>query len=72
MPNCNPVTTINENQCIGDSLDIINTNFSTLDSCLRTNFNTLIQNLTAFAQSPATVYTNLSTQFRNLSSLIIS
>lgn len=69
------ITIIDENECIGDSLTTINTNFSAIDNVsdiTKQNFNTLIRTLTSFAQSPATTYTSLSTQFRALSSLIIT
>lgn len=74
MSSCNFTTLIDENQCIGDSLDTINANFSALDvaACdTKVTYNTLIRTLTAFAANPATTYTTLSTQFRELSSLII-
>ena len=72
---CNFTTAIDENQCIGDSLDTFNANFSAIDTnvCTIVNqYNTLIRTLTAFAASPATTYTGLSTQFLSLNSLIIS
>jgi hypothetical protein len=67
-------TIISEDECIGDSLDTINSNFANLDttsSSISAQFNTLIQTLTGFAPT-GTDYTSLSTQFINLSSLITS
>lgn len=61
------ITPINENECIGDSLELINSNFDSLD----TKLSTLITTLTTFAQAPgATVYTNLSTQLRSLATIL--
>lgn len=69
---------IDENDCIGDSLDTLNNNYLALDSGawalssafleLKQNYNTLIQSLTSFAQ---TEYTSLSTSLIQLSSLQI-
>jgi hypothetical protein len=69
---------ISEDECMGDSLSKINSNFANLDgsaqllsATLVTNFNTLIRSLTGFAAS-GTEYTSLSTSFRSLSSFIIN
>jgi hypothetical protein len=73
-------TVINENEYIGDSLVTINTNYSNLDESLvtlssenitlKSNYNTLIRSLSGLG-APGTVYTDLSTTFINLTSLII-
>lgn len=70
--------TIDENQCIGDSLDIINTNYTNLDTALATasaqnvllvsKYNTLVQTLTSVG-APGTNYNSLSTVFLTLSTL---
>lgn len=75
--NYNP---IDENLCIGDTLQYFNNNYQTLDTVVwslstqnavyKTQYNTLIQTLTGFATA-GTDYTSLSTVFINLSSLII-
>jgi hypothetical protein len=69
---------ISDDECMGDSLSKINSNFANLDNSaqilsatLVTNFNTLIRSLTGFAPT-GTQYTSLSTSFRSLSSFIIN
>jgi hypothetical protein len=72
---------IDENDCIGDSLPLINRNYVLLDNglselsaqhtLLKTQYNTLIQSITSIG-SLETDYTSLSTAFLSLSSLIVS
>jgi hypothetical protein len=78
---------INENQCIGDSLPIINSNYMNLDNSLAVlssqhitlsgQYTTLkfqyntLIRALSGAANPGTTYNSLSTVFRTLSSLVI-
>jgi len=65
MSNCNTTTQIDENLCIGDSLSIINTNFSNLDSVtcsLSSSQNSLISDLRIYS----TIFNNSTVNMLNL------
>lgn len=71
---------IDENQCIGDSLDRINNNYTNLDTGLATasaqnitlinKYNTLVRSLTSVG-AVGTDYTSLSAIFQSLQTLIV-
>lgn len=73
--------TIQESECIGDSLTVINNNYVNLDTALATTsaqnltlkaaFNTLVRSLTSVG-SPGTTYNSLSTVFQGLSAFVLS
>jgi hypothetical protein len=74
------VTEINEDQCMGDTLPTINSNYVNLNNAilavsasnilLKNQHNTLIQTLTGIG-AVGTTYNSLSTTFLTLSTLII-
>ena len=73
-------TEISDNECIGDSLATINTNFVNLDTgvvavsaqniILKVNYNSLIRSLSGLG-APGTNYNSLSSTFISLSSLVV-
>jgi len=74
------IQTINETECMGDSLPKINTNYTNLDTnlaslssqhlTLKARYNTLVRSLTGVG-APGTTYNSLSSVFQTLSALVI-
>jgi len=75
MSNCNTTTQIDENLCIGDSLSIINTNFSNLDTVtcnLSSSQNTLISDLIIYSKAFNNSTVNMLTLMDNVLSVAVS
>lgn len=74
MSNCNTTTQIDENLCIGDSLSIINTNFSNLDSItcsLSSSQNSLISELRTYSLAFNNSTVNMLNLMHNASAISV-
>ena len=75
MSNCNTTTQIDENLCIGDSLSIINTNFSNLDTStcsLSSIQNSLIADLIIYSKAFNNSTVNILNLMHNALSIAVS